>query len=47
MTSSGRVRISVSPVKVQVEYVRSYLQQDVNAQQVNNATVYSYEMLGH
>ncbi|MBU0638653.1 MAG: metallophosphoesterase [Planctomycetes bacterium] len=42
LPGSGRVRVTVLPKKVLVEYVRSYLPKDVNAEQMDGAVAYSY-----
>jgi len=44
LPNSGRVRVRVAPDKLIVEYVRSYLPQDVTATQKDNETVYRYEI---
>lgn len=40
--NSGRVRVSISPEEVKVEYVRSYLPKDVNDKQKDGAVAFSY-----
>ncbi|HNQ22544.1 MAG TPA: metallophosphoesterase [Phycisphaerae bacterium] len=42
LPNSGRVRVTVSPEKVTVEYVRSYLPEDVNAERGDGKVAYSY-----
>lgn len=45
LPGSGRVRVSVSPEKVGVAYVRSYLPRDETAEHKNGEIGYSYEVL--
>jgi hypothetical protein len=40
--NSGRVRVTVSPENVLVEYLRSYLPKDVSAERVDGKVAYSY-----
>ena len=42
LPNSGRVRVTVSPKEVLVEYVRSYLSKDVSAEHVDDSLAYSY-----
>lgn len=44
LPSSGRIRVTVNPEKIRVEYVRSYLPGAINSQQQHNTTAYSYEI---
>lgn len=44
LPNSGRVRVTVSPEKVRVEYVRSYLPKDVTAEHPNDEVAFSYEI---
>ena len=44
--NSGRVRVSVSPEKVQVEYVASRLPQDSTAEHPDGEIIFSYEVSG-
>jgi hypothetical protein len=42
LPNSGRVRVTVSPERALVEYVRSYLSKDVNAERVDGSVAHSY-----
>jgi hypothetical protein len=42
---SGRVRVSVGPEKVRVEYVRSYLPKDVSAEHPDGEIAFAYDVL--
>lgn len=42
LPNSGRVRVTVSPKEVQVEYVRSYRAEDVNVERVDGQVACSY-----
>jgi phosphatidylethanolamine-binding protein (PEBP) family uncharacterized protein len=42
LPNSGRVRVTVSPADVRVEYVRSWLSKDENAERRNNEVAFSY-----
>ena len=44
LPSSGRVRVTVSPQKVLVEYVRSYLPEDATAAHPDGEIAFSYEV---
>ena len=44
LPNSGRVRVSVSPQKVRVEYVRSYLPDDATAEHPNGEVAFVYEV---
>jgi len=44
LPSSGRVRVTVSPQKVLVEYVRSYLPKDATAAHPDGEIAFSYEI---
>jgi hypothetical protein len=44
LPSSGRVRVTVSPAKVLVEYVRSYLPKDATAEHPDGEVAYSYQI---
>ena len=44
LPSSGRVRVTVSPRKVLVEYVRSYLPEDATAAHPDGEIAFSYEI---
>ena len=44
LPNSGRVRVTVSPEKVRVEYVRSYLPKDATAEHPNGEIAFSYEL---
>ncbi len=44
LPNSGRVRVTVSPQKVRVEYVRSYLPEDVTPAHPNGEIAFSYEI---
>ena len=41
---SGRVRVSVGPEKVRVEYVRSYLPKDATAEHPDGEIAFTYEI---
>ena len=41
---SGRVRVTVSPEKIRVEYVRSYLPKDATTEPPNGEIAYSYDI---
>lgn len=43
--NSGRVRVSVAPEKVSVEYVRSWLPGDVPAGQTDNSVAHAYKVM--
>ena len=45
LPSSGRVRVTVSPQKVLVEYVRSYLPNDATAAHPDGEIAFSYEIM--
>jgi hypothetical protein len=42
LPTSGRVRVTVSPERVLVEYVRSYLSKDVSAERIDGSVAHSY-----
>ncbi len=44
LANSGRVRVTVSPQKVRVEYVRSYLPKDATMEHPSGETAFSYEI---
>ena len=44
LPNSGRVRVSVAPKQVRVEYVRSCLPKDATTEQPNGEVVFSYEI---
>jgi hypothetical protein len=44
LPNSGRVRVTVSPEKVRVDYVRSYLPKDATPQHPDGEVVFSYEI---
>jgi hypothetical protein len=44
LPSSGRVRVTVSPTKVLVEYVRSYLPADATVQHPDGEIAFSYQV---
>jgi hypothetical protein len=44
LPNSGRVRVTVSPEKVRVEYVRSYLPKDATAEHPSGEIAFSYEL---
>jgi hypothetical protein len=44
LPSSGRVRVTVSPKKVRVEYVRSYLPEDATTQHPDGEIAFAYEI---
>jgi len=44
LPGSGRVRVTVAPDKVKVEYVRSFLPKDESAERKNGEIGYSYEV---
>jgi hypothetical protein len=44
LAGSGRVRVSVAPEKVRVEYVRSRLPKDVTAEHPDGEVAFSYEI---
>jgi sugar lactone lactonase YvrE/phosphodiesterase/alkaline phosphatase D-like protein len=44
LPNSGRVRVTVAPEKVRVEYVRSRLPKDANAQQPDGEVAFAYEI---
>jgi Raf kinase inhibitor-like YbhB/YbcL family protein len=46
LPNSGRVRVTVSPADVRVEYVRSWLSKDENAGRRNNEVAFSYTVGG-
>jgi len=46
LPSSGRVRVTVSPEKVKVEYIRSWLPKEVSTNRRNGELGYSYEVSG-
>jgi hypothetical protein len=41
---SGRVRVTVSPEKVRVEYVRSYLPKDATKEHPDGEVAFRYEL---
>lgn len=45
LPSAGRVRVTVAPEKVKVEYVRSFLPADVNKDRVDGSVAYSYTVV--
>jgi len=44
LPNSGRVRVTVSPEQVRVEYVRSYLPKDATPAHPNGEIAFSYEI---
>ena len=44
LPSSGRVRVTVSPEKVHVEYLRSFLPSDETAEKRSNTSAFSYDL---
>ena len=44
LPNSGRVRVTVAPSKVRVEYLRSFLPSHVTAQQQDNAVAFAYDI---
>ena len=44
LPNSGRVRVTVSPQKVRVEYVRSYLPKDATPEHPDGAVALAYEI---
>jgi len=47
LSSSGHLRVTVSPLNVKVEYVRAYLPKDENAQRKNGQVDYTYIIPAH
>ncbi len=45
ISSSGHLRVSITPDKATVEYVRAYLPQDENSSQVNGQVAHTYTLL--
>jgi hypothetical protein len=45
LPGSGRVRVTVSPAKVTVAYLRSYLPEDATAEHKDGEVAYSYEVV--
>jgi sugar lactone lactonase YvrE len=45
LPNSGHLRVAVSPAKVQVEYVRSYLPKDATAAHPDGEVAFAYEVL--
>ena len=44
LPNSGRVRVTVTPEKIRVEYIRSYLINDATAEHPNGEVAFSYEI---
>lgn len=45
LPNSGRVRVTVSPARVSVDYLRSWLPKDTSAEHPDNAVAFHYEIL--